>query len=250
MERIGEIMKSKNQKSGQESKCKCGAVIEPVGSGKFTVTPTECRECDAKTQQAVKERAQQGKRFQEEMSAEKERGRYESLIPKRYMAAKMEHLSPALQKALTELALDQGVYLWGPVGSGKTYALAALCRYFVDRREPTRRIVWGRFLYKIRQTFNGYGDENEIVSPLFSVANLVIEDIGTAASMNKQESDFAVKTLLMILDSRIEDCLPSFITSNLSLENLGRTFDSRIASRIQQACTVIELTGKDRRTGA
>ena len=39
-----------------------------------------------------------------------------------------------------------------------------------------------------------------------------------------RESDFATRTLPMILDSRIEECSPVFITSNLSTESLGHIY--------------------------
>jgi len=242
-------MITKNPISAQPSKCKCGSIIEPITSGPIVVTPAECRECDAKTQLDKLEKQQRYKEFYAEAEAKKELARYEAVIPKLYWSARIEHLSPELQKKLLGTNDEQGVYLWGPVGSGKTYALAALIRYFVDYKVWVRRVVWGRLLFDIRQTFSGRGDESEIVSPLLLCNRLIIEDIGTAASMNKQESDFAVRLLLMILDARIEDCLPVFITSNLSIENLAQTFDGRIASRIQQSCNVIELRGKDRRKG-
>lgn len=240
-------METNNPVSGQPSKCKCGAVIEPVKAGVLTAIPTECRDCDAKTQQTRREDAERTKAYTAAALAVKKEARYNAVIPRLYRDAQIGHLAPALQTTLMDLDETRGVYLWGSVGSGKTYALAALCKQFLDTGIWVKRVVWGRLLFRIRQTFSGHDSEMEIVSPLLSAPKLVIEDIGTAASMNKQESDFAVKTLLMILDSRIEDCLPVFVTSNLSLENLSQTFDARIASRIQQACEVIELKGKDRR---
>ncbi len=247
---MNEIMETSNPASAQPSTCKCGVVIEMVGDDTFSMTPSECRKCDKETQKLKEEKRRQYLEREDTREAEREQARYDSVIPKLYRAALIDHLAPALQRTFAELDDGQGVYLWGPVGSGKTYALAALCRDFIDQRMRVKRVVWGRLLYRIRQTFSGHGDESEIITPLLTVNKLIIEDIGTSASMNKQENDFAVKTLLMILDTRIEDCLACFVTSNLSLENLAKTFDVRIASRIQQACVVIELRGKDRRKGA
>jgi len=36
-------------------------------------------------------------------------------------------------------------------------------------------------------------------------------------------------------------------TTNKSLEELGKTFDQRLASRLLQACEVVKLTGGDKR---
>lgn len=76
---------------------------------------------------------------------------------------------------------------------------------------------------------------------------LFIEDVGTTVSLDKQESDFSLRTFLVLLDQRLEACQPTFITTNKTLEQLGRCFDDRIASRLIQACKIIKLTGADRR---
>jgi len=36
-------------------------------------------------------------------------------------------------------------------------------------------------------------------------------------------------------------------TTNKSVEELGKTFDERVASRLLQACRVVKLTGADKR---
>jgi DNA replication protein DnaC len=40
--------------------------------------------------------------------------------------------------------------------------------------------------------------------------------------------------------------LPTFISSNKNIEQLGQSFDARVASRLRTA-VVIEMTGQDRR---
>ena len=76
---------------------------------------------------------------------------------------------------------------------------------------------------------------------------LFIEDVGTTVSLDKQESDFSLRTFLVLLDQRLEACQPTFVTTNKALEQLGRCFDDRIASRLIQACRIVKLTGADRR---
>lgn len=215
------------------------------------MTPSECPACDAERQRRNAEQQQQNAEIRAAEAAARERARFEAVIPKLYRDARIEHLSPALQEQILGLDDERGLFLWGPVGVGKTYAKAAIARHFIEARQWVERVVWGKMLYDIRKTFHYHDDdESTVLNPLLTADKVIIEDIGTAASLDKQESDFATRTLLMVLDSRIEDCLPVFITSNLSIESLGRSFDERIASRIQGCCEVIELQGRDRRRGA
>ncbi|MBN1508747.1 MAG: hypothetical protein JW955_18000 [Sedimentisphaerales bacterium] len=71
--------------------------------------------------------------------------------------------------------------------------------------------------------------------------------MGTTVRWDKQESDFSLRTFLVLLDQRLEACRPTFITTNKPLEQLGESFDDRTASRLIQACRIVKLEGRDRR---
>lgn len=88
-----------------------------------------------------------------------------------------------------------------------------------------------------------------VLEPLWDVPKLFIEDVGTTVSIGEQESDFSLRTFVTLLDTRIEWCQATFVTSNKSIEELGRSFDERVASRLMQACEIIEVTGQDKRKG-
>jgi len=75
---------------------------------------------------------------------------------------------------------------------------------------------------------------------------LVLEDLGTSKSIGVAESDFSLRTVLALIDSRIENCLPTIITTNKSIENLAASFDDRIASRLS-GFKIIKIDGADKR---
>lgn len=190
-----------------------------------------------------------------------------TLIPKLYRKARIKHLSADLQDVIKHLN-GGGLFLWGGTGAGKTYAMSALARKYVYQEFSVQRITWSELGLKIRDTFKrptvkhktdsggyvyDYGDDEEpmseqdILEPLLQADKLFIEDIGTSKSDGNYESDFAVRTLERLLDERLENDLPTFITTNKSLEEISRTFDARIASRISGGCKIVKLSGKDRR---
>lgn len=170
-----------------------------------------------------------------------------NVIPKRYMLAEVADLIPAIQKGI-EQENDTGIFIWGAAGVGKTYAMAALAKRFICGGYLVRRVHYEKLCLQLRDTFNPKATETEwrIIEPLLSCDKLFIEDVGTGKSIGKQESDFSLRTFLLLLDMRMEQCKPTFITSNKTVENLGASFDERIADRLK-TFLVFKLSGESRR---
>lgn len=173
---------------------------------------------------------------------------YEALqriIPPEYREAKVSDLNSQLVRLL--LSPHKGVILWGACGRGKTYAMAALLRRLVSNGVKCRRMGFEELLRQIRGIYDGtrtQANEAGVLNPLFTCRVLVLEDVGLASM--KMESDFATKTLLAILDRRIENNLVTFMTTNKPFEAFRVAFDERITSRLLRY-TWIEMTGPDRR---
>ena len=125
--------------------------------------------------------------------------------------------------------------------------MAALLRRFIVAGLDVRRVQWDRLCLEVRNTFGGNGSELGVLQPYFDCDKLLIEDVGTTVSISGQESDFNLRTLLLILDDRVEHCRPTFITSNKSPGQLGKAFDNRIESRFYASCVIQPVSGKDKR---
>lgn len=143
---------------------------------------------------------------------------------------------------------DNDLFLFGPVGTGKTHLMAALLRLYYFQGYTCSKINFDDFCVQVRSTMSPASKKTEwdMIEPLKNDDLLVIDDLGLRAKM---ETDFAYVTLYSILNKRQERMLPTFISSNKSIEQLGQTFDARIASRLRTA-VVIEMKGKDRRKKA
>ena len=168
------------------------------------------------------------------------------LVGSLYSQAKLDDLDEQVRDKLLNLEYGQDLFLYGPVGTGKTYAMAALMRHYVYEGNECRRLNFDDFCVEVRSTMSPVAKKTEweLIEPLKDIDKLFIDDLGLRS---KQESDFAYVTLYSILNKRQERRLPTFISTNKSVERLGQSFDARIASRLQAALT-IEMTGKDRRS--
>ena len=137
---------------------------------------------------------------------------------------------------------SRSVYLHGPVGVGKTHAIAALIRYFVYMGYECKLVNFNRFC--LRYCDMPYGEKSKYLNEHILVDKLFIDDLGLRS---EQESNFRYENLFDILNERLERNLPVYISSNKSPQQIGKVFDSRIESRLRPAF-IYEMKGKDRRT--
>jgi len=173
-----------------------------------------------------------------------------TVTPKKFIAAELRDLSPALSKILTA-ATETGVVLWGAAGVGKTYALCALAKSLVITGLTVRRVNYELLCLKLRDTFKAAAksSEWEVIEPLVGCDALFIEDLGASRGIDSKETDFSLRTLLLLVDLRMESCRPTYISTNKSVENLARSFDSRIGDRLR-TFAIIKMSGASKRRSA
>lgn len=227
--------------------CECGIQIQSYKMpwGKI-YWPQFCPTCnDVKVDAVRAEEAGGVKTAQQELLQQQ----IEETIPARYRGARVEHISePLKSKLLKLLGTEQGAFLHGKAGRGKTYSLCAIAYGLISMGAQVRRVTWGDLVRDLRDTFSRKGvSVKSITDPLRNCDVLFMEDIGTSTSLNAQETDFNISELLNIIDNRWERCRPTWITSNKSIEQIRDSFDERIASRLKKICEEYFIEGKDRR---
>lgn len=169
----------------------------------------------------------------------------DDVVKPKFLPARMEHLNQALQDVFNGDAGD-GVLLWGITGTGKTYAMSAAARKYFYEGFRVRRVHYESLCLKLRDTFKARATDTEwgIIEPLLKADKLFIEDLGTSKSIGKEETDHSTRTFTLILDQRMEEMRPTFITTNKSIENLG--FGDRVADRLR-TLKVFKLGPRSRR---
>ena len=146
----------------------------------------------------------------------------------------------------------KGLYLNGSFGSGKTYLIASLLNEMAKKDIKSILIYYPEFLTKLKSSFQtNYG---ELLEEIKTIPLLLLDDIGAENVSNWSRDEI----LGPILQYRMENYLPTFFTSNLTLEELEKALSvtssgvdkvkaRRIVERIKQLTITLELVSKNRR---
>ena len=171
-------------------------------------------------------------------------------IPKMYENAKVTDF-PKIDLSPTQKHLENNgsIFLPGDTGIGKTHLAAALSIASLHTI-PTITgydFMWTRcpdLLMQIRSTYNSDSDktEQQVVDSVRKVGLLVLDDLGA-----EKITDWSMSAFYAILASRVDECRPTIVTSNLGLKQL-HAWEPRIASRLASFNTVA-LPKVDRRIG-
>jgi len=173
-----------------------------------------------------------------------------------YMTDKNRHdVIKYLNKFMEEYLNNKnpkGLYLYGNFGCGKTYLISAIFNELAKQNIDSAIVFWPEYLRMLKTLFN---DNNEFKTNYNRVKNtklLLIDDLGAENNTTWSRDEI----LCPILQYRMENNLPTFITSNLDLDNLEKHLSfngtesikaKRIIERINQLTVYKEMISKNLR---
>lgn len=205
--------------------------------------------------------------FQKKINKETKYQKYMYLVdvPKEIKEASMANIYTADKKRLMAIEWlttfiakyktdhnQKGLYLSGSFGSGKTYLIAAMFNELAKQNMRSAIVYWPEFLRSLKGSFQT--DFNERFDQIKRMPILLIDDIGAENTTAWGRDEI----LGPIMQYRMQEQLPTFLTSNLSLKELEQHFSvtkdnvdvvkaKRIIERIEQLTTNIELVSKNLR---
>ncbi len=166
---------------------------------------------------------------------------------------KEEYVS-SFTECINALETNQGIYLYGTLGSGKTYLSAAACNQYAKKGKKVAFIHYPTFIQRMNARIQFKEYESELDKLKYAYF-LVIDEIGgeTVTEWNRDS------ILLPLLNARYEKGLPTWFTSNEDLKSLETHFRFnnkskeeevkalRIMDRIRAMAKPVELVSENRR---
>ena len=148
---------------------------------------------------------------------------------------------------------SKGLYLNGSFGCGKTYLISAMFNELAIKGYKSAIIFWPEYLVNLKTSF-GTTDFKDKLDRIKTTPLLLIDDLGAETTTNWSRDE----VLCPILQYRMQEKLPTFITSNLDIKLLEKHLSTskngieevkstRIIERIKQLTDELNIVSKNYR---
>jgi len=141
--------------------------------------------------------------------------------------------------AFAELNLQnkesKGLFIYGNVGSGKTFLCSAIANHLLYHGQRVLFLVVPDLLDEIRASYSGESDMTEI-QVLRTARNspvLILDDLGA-----HNYTEWARNKIYSIVNNRLNNGAPTVINSNLNLGEIEEFLGERTTSRIVELCDI------------
>jgi len=133
---------------------------------------------------------------------------------------------------------NQGLILWGDVGTGKSFAAACIANYLLDHKVS---VVMTSFVRVLEIIQDGGEKETALMDRLSRAKLVIFDDLGAERS-----TSYALEKVYNLIDDRYSNQRPMILTTNLTMDQMKSEIEprfSRIYDRIFECCYPIQFTG-------
>lgn len=138
---------------------------------------------------------------------------------------------------------NDGLLLWGNVGTGKTFYAACIANALIENGTPVLMTNFAKILNKVSGIYSD--EKNVFIHDLMQYDLLILDDFGI-----ERNTEYALEQIYNVIDERYKTKLPLIITTNLSLNALKNPQDTahqRIYDRVLSMCVPVSFIGESHR---
>lgn len=214
--------------------CECGQHIPPLQLSDSWVEPIACNDCRVKEYEGyiAKRKADEYSRMKIKCGGyanlpvrdDNEIVYYENLFEFPTQEKVLDHIAKFL-----EGEEKRGLYLFGEVGTGKSFLMKVLINELIRKYENVcfiKSVELVDLLHQACSRNSSYKPE-QLVREFKNVDVLVVDDLGA-----EKGGDFIIEKFFQIFDYRNEHLRPTFFTSNVSIDKIKVDIDRRLGSRL------------------
>lgn len=128
---------------------------------------------------------------------------------------------------------DKSLFLFGETGSGKTVLSTLILKEMWKNNKNGYFISYPELIFEMQ---TDYDNSKEKLEEVKNYNCVVLDDFGA-----EKLTDFVRQISYLIINYREQNDLQTIITSNFTLDEIDKSIDRRISSRICGMCDVIEM---------
>ena len=141
-----------------------------------------------------------------------------------------------------------GIYIWGDKGTGKTHLTSCMAHELINKYKQVLFTNFFEISKSIRNTFNGKGNETDLINRIADVDFLFLDDLGTERVVATNGEDLWLQEKIFdVINKRYNNMKPTIFTSNYSLQELitDRGLMDKTVDRIAEMSTaILHIEGK------
>lgn len=175
--------------------------------------------------------------------------------PEKYWNISIDDFSSGTIKLIKRITQNKewkknsGLFITGKKGTGKTHLLCSIAKELIKRHIGYFCFITvDDLLSEIKDSYNIKSEEEKMTELQLrkyyseEMNYLFLDDFGA-----EQITDWSLRYLDSLINARYGNLKPTFFSTNLTFKQVEKIYGSRIVSRIEEVCHLIQLDGKDRR---
>lgn len=135
---------------------------------------------------------------------------------------------------------SESILMLGKTGLGKTHLSLAIADTVLKRGYSAVYDSIINILQNIEREHFGREHSTETYDKIMDAELLILDDLGT-----EYETQFNNSTVYNIINTRMNRCMPTIISTNLDYAEIRRRYDARVVSRITAVYRCLEFRGED-----
>lgn len=143
-----------------------------------------------------------------------------------------------------------GIYIYGDKGTGKTHLTSCMANELMKQYKQVLFTNFFEISKSIRATFNGNGNETNLINKFANIDFLFIDDLGTEKVTKNGEDTWLQDKIFEVINKRYNNMKPTIFTSNYSMKELieERGIMEKTVDRIlEMSSVVLKIEGKSYR---